>query len=100
MSDRKRGRTGGTRQGGAEARPRQPGRLALLGFLVFACGVLLVPGSGLQAEAGQGVLPYGIAHRIESKPYLNMPPAPSGHLPPLLSQTGAFKDVRNLVPVD
>jgi uncharacterized repeat protein (TIGR03806 family) len=98
---RKRGRTGGTRRG-AEARPRQPVRLALLGVLIgsIAGGALLVPARGLQAGADQDAAPYGIVHRIESKPYLNMPSAPSGKMPMLLSQTGAFKDVRNLVPVD
>jgi uncharacterized repeat protein (TIGR03806 family) len=32
--------------------------------------------------------------------YLNMPDRPEGALPPLLSQTGAFKDTRQLVPID
>jgi uncharacterized repeat protein (TIGR03806 family) len=42
--------------------------------------------------------PYGIDARIETQPYLRMPPTVSGRIPRLLSQTGAFKDTRNLVP--
>lgn len=40
----------------------------------------------------------GSAPRIIPKAYLNMPEQPSGDLPRLLSQTGAFADVRGLVP--
>ena len=36
--------------------------------------------------------------RIEPKPYLNMPRVAGGKVPPLLSQTGAFQDVRASVP--
>ena len=62
--------------------------------------VSFLPLTGLKADSGHAPLPYGIAHRVEAKPYLNMPPLPTGKIPKLLSQTGAFKDVRNLVPVD
>jgi uncharacterized repeat protein (TIGR03806 family) len=40
------------------------------------------------------------ASRVVPKPYLLMPHTAAGKIPPLLSQTGAFKDTRNLVPSD
>ncbi len=42
----------------------------------------------------------GPAARIAPKPYLLMPHTAAGNMPALLSQTGAFKDTRNLVPAD
>ena len=47
----------------------------------------------ISAPAGQGS-----AQRIPAKPYLNMPASPDGVMPPLLSQTGAFADLRTLQP--
>lgn len=47
---------------------------------------------------GGATAPYGMASRIETRPYLNMPSDASGRIPKLLSQTGAFTDTRNLVP--
>ncbi len=73
-------------------------RAALAGLL--ACGAWLVPARGAPADAAQAAGPFGVAHRIESKPYLNMPATPGGGIPLLLSQTGAFKDVRTLETVD
>ena len=43
---------------------------------------------------------YAIATSVETHPYLRMPATPTGSVPKLLSQTGAFKDVRHLVPSD
>jgi uncharacterized repeat protein (TIGR03806 family) len=40
--------------------------------------------------------PYGLTSRPQSKPGLLMPSLPNGAIPKLLSQTGAFKDVRTL----
>jgi uncharacterized repeat protein (TIGR03806 family) len=40
------------------------------------------------------------AARVVPKPYLLMPHTADGKIPALLSQTGAFKDTRNLVPAD
>src|SRR5689334_4891427 len=37
--------------------------------------------------------------RPAGRAYLNMPPTPQGTVPALLSQTGAFEDVRALKPV-
>src|SRR6185369_2104586 len=36
--------------------------------------------------------------RTPTRPFLNMPETGTGNLPPLLSQTGAFSDVRTLQP--
>jgi len=81
---------------------RRAGRRAFFGLLsaALSCAALLVPSHELNADTAGDAAGYGIARRIESKPYLNMPSTPSGAIPKLLSQTGAFKDVRNLVPVD
>jgi uncharacterized repeat protein (TIGR03806 family) len=51
-------------------------------------------------SAAQPSQPYAIASRIEAHPYLRMPARPDGPIPRLLSQTGAFKDTRRLVPSD
>src|SRR4051812_20044377 len=45
-------------------------------------------------------LPYGLTSRPESTPWLSMPSQANGTWPKLLSQTGAFKDVRKLTPVE
>ena len=41
---------------------------------------------------------YGLESWTAPKPYLLMPQSAAGKLPALLSQTGVFKDTRNLVP--
>jgi uncharacterized repeat protein (TIGR03806 family) len=41
---------------------------------------------------------YGISARTAAKPYLNMPHRADGPMPRLLSETGAFADVRRLRP--
>ena len=56
--------------------------------------------SPLSSRSDPAEAPYAIASRIEAHPYLNMPARPDGDLPKLLSQTGAFKDTRHLVPAD
>jgi uncharacterized repeat protein (TIGR03806 family) len=43
---------------------------------------------------------YGLPSHIESKHFLSMPSRADGVLPPLLSQTGAFKDTRDLAVTD
>src|SRR5258708_7517308 len=42
--------------------------------------------------------PYGLEALIATQPYLGMPPQAGGQLPPLLSQTGVFKDTANRIP--
>ena len=44
--------------------------------------------------------PYGLESRVAPNPYLLMPHTADGKIPALLSQTGVFKDTRNLVPSD
>jgi uncharacterized repeat protein (TIGR03806 family) len=66
-----------------------PAGATLLFFLVAAA-----------ISAGEISKPYGLDSRHESKTYLGMPPRADGMPPPLLSQTGAFKDTRQLVPAD
>ena len=53
-----------------------------------------------RAGAEGAAAPYGIASRIATKPYLNMPPRADGKIPLLLSQTGAFRDARKLIPAE
>jgi len=50
------------------------------------------------AAADNAAPPYGLTSRPVSKPYLSMPDLANGKFPPLLSQTGAFADVRTLKP--
>ncbi|HEX4265629.1 MAG TPA: chitobiase/beta-hexosaminidase C-terminal domain-containing protein [Verrucomicrobiae bacterium] len=42
--------------------------------------------------------PYGLGSRPAPHAYLSLPARGDGKLPPLLSQTGAFSDIRNLTP--
>jgi uncharacterized repeat protein (TIGR03806 family) len=53
--------------------------------------------SAARAETPKG---YGLESRPASKPYLSMPSLSGGQLPPLLSQTGAFKDTRSMTAGD
>jgi uncharacterized repeat protein (TIGR03806 family) len=62
-------------------------------FLLFA----LLP---TYAAPNESAVPHGLSARPQSKPWLQMPSQPTEPLPKLLSQTGAFKDVRNLTPVE
>jgi uncharacterized repeat protein (TIGR03806 family) len=65
--------------------------------LVVVCAVL-ADSPMAHAESGNASLPYGLSTRIVPPAYLRMPHLASGKIPPLLSQTGAFSDTRNLVP--
>jgi uncharacterized repeat protein (TIGR03806 family) len=65
-----------------------------MGLIALAIG--LVPAS--RADSPGEARPYGLAHRIAAKPYLNMPARADGKIPLLLSQTGAFSDTRHRIP--
>jgi uncharacterized repeat protein (TIGR03806 family) len=60
--------------------------LTLLAITILLCSVRVAT-----AESVSRVVP---------KPYLLMPHTADGKMPPLLSQTGVFKDTHNLVPRD
>src|SRR6266404_1080798 len=63
---------------------------------MLICGAL----QAVQVGAAGVSKPYGLTSRPESKPYLSMPLLAGGAVPPLLSQTGAFKDAPRLVPAE
>jgi uncharacterized repeat protein (TIGR03806 family) len=62
-------------------------RLALKSAAGIGFALLLIALASCSRTA-----PYGLAGRIATKPYLDMPPQADGMMPPLLSQTGAFSD--------
>ena len=65
---------------------------------VFAA-MLLALGAASSARAPAAVAKaYGMDARVVPPAYLHMPHQEDGPLPKLLSQTGAFSDLRNLVP--
>src|SRR5580692_10794838 len=65
---------------------------------VFA-SMLLALGAASSARAPAAVeKPYGLDKRVVPPAYLHMPHQEDGPFPKLLSQTGAFSDLRNLVP--
>src|ERR1700761_3466475 len=65
--------------------------------LLASTAVLLC---ALQVARAESAAPYGLESRTAPRPYLLMPHTADGKLPTLLSQTGVFKDTRNLVPSD
>jgi uncharacterized repeat protein (TIGR03806 family) len=71
------------------AAPVRTGRAWLAGLLLVA-----LPG------VAAGAAGYGATTRVPTQPYLRMPPTADGPIPTRLSETGAFKDIRQLVPAD
>jgi len=70
-------------------------------FLAFiAVALTLAVASITPANAESESLPYGMTSRIVPAAYLRMPRLANGKIPLLLSQTGAFKDTRHLIPSD
>jgi uncharacterized repeat protein (TIGR03806 family) len=67
----------------------------LLAYLIVA---VALANTTAGAEGDNELLPYGLSGRIAPAAYLRMPHLAGGKMPPLLSQTGAFSDTRNLVP--
>jgi uncharacterized repeat protein (TIGR03806 family) len=51
-------------------------------------------------EAQENSRPYGLASRPNARAYLRMPESETGRMPPLLSLTGAFRDVHSVTPND
>src|ERR1700732_2319689 len=43
-------------------------------------------------------MPYGLASRLATQPYLQMPPLADGKIPLLLSETGVFSDTARRIP--
>ena len=74
---------------------------SILGFgLVTLAVTALLAITSARSSGAREDLPraYGLTARPISKPYLRMPELASGEFPPLLSQTGAFANVRALIP--
>jgi uncharacterized repeat protein (TIGR03806 family) len=67
---------------------------------IIAVALTLIAASIARTESNGELPPYGLSSRIAPPAYLHMPPLASGKIPSLLSQTGAFKDTRRLVPSD
>jgi hypothetical protein len=65
---------------------------AVIAVAMFAL-MTIAPTSWSDAPAA-----YGISSRVPPKTYLNMPRNSHGKIPTLLSQTGAFTDLRTLAP--
>ena len=68
-------------------------RLALM--VVLVCDF-----AAHQTCHGNSTSNYGLNSRPQAKAYLEMPATDRGHFPSLLSQTGAFKNARDLIPTD
>ena len=66
--------------------------------LLLPVGLLLAIANFGRAESAANSAPYGLTSRHAPKAYLLMPHNVDGRIPALLSQTGVFKDTRNLVP--
>jgi uncharacterized repeat protein (TIGR03806 family) len=65
-----------------------------------AAAAALSPAQAARAAVAGAVSPYGLASRPAPRAYLNMPRLADGKLPMLLSETGAFRDTRNLIPAE
>jgi uncharacterized repeat protein (TIGR03806 family) len=79
-------------------------RRMLLAGVAAAAALSLAQAAQVARAAHVGVSsavsPYGIAARAAPRAYLNMPRLADGKLPMLLSETGAFRDTRNLIPAE
>lgn len=75
-------------------------RDALHNVLLWVFLALGLSGTVCAASNAADPAPYGLTARQPTRAYLNMPERSNGRIPQLLSQTGAFKDVRHLTPSD
>jgi len=60
--------------------------------------IVSIASTAPRAIRAETVHPYGLDSRPLAEPYLLMPDGTNGAFPPLLSQTGAFKDMHSLTP--
>jgi uncharacterized repeat protein (TIGR03806 family) len=71
---------------------------------IISCGKALIAAACLllvqQSGKGNPTPSYGLNSRPAAKAYLEMPPTERGPIPARLSQTGAFKNTRQLTPSD
>jgi uncharacterized repeat protein (TIGR03806 family) len=65
---------------------------------VFASVLLALGATSSVRVLADAAKPYGMDKRVVPPAYLHMPHQEDGPLPKLLSQTGAFSDLKNLVP--
>lgn len=72
-------------------------RFALIAGLLIAVAAAGADRAGCGSASGhaQAELP---PRRMPTRPFLNMPETATGRIPPLLSQTGAFTNMRTLAP--
>ena len=68
--------------------------------LAVAAMAAVALAAAAHAAAQRKPAPYGLDTRAVPMSYLRMPRGANGTMPPLLSQTGAFKDTRSLTPSD
>jgi len=64
----------------------------------WLAGAVVLAIAGSSPALSEVSTPYGLNTRPQPAVYLSMPSRADGVMPPLLSQTGAFKDVRSLAP--
>jgi len=67
-------------------------------FRIIAAVVIAGVCTGAPLAAGTAALPFGITAHSGPRPWLAMPHEAQGAMPALLSQTGAFTDLRSLTP--
>ncbi len=69
-----------------------------MGFASLLIQSLLIASLPIALSGCSRPAPHGLETRIATQPYLGMPPQAGGKLPPLLSQTGVFRDTATRTP--
>jgi uncharacterized repeat protein (TIGR03806 family) len=64
----------------------------------WLAGAVILAIAGSSSALPEVSTPYGLNARPQPAAWLSMPSRADGAMPPLLSQTGAFKDLRSLIP--
>lgn len=76
-----------------------PASLRIFCKTAAVAGLLAMGGATLTRLSAKNITAlHGLDARPAAKAYLQMPPRANGQMPPLLSQTGAFHDTRQLIP--